>query len=174
MRALIICISFLFCLAQLRSEEPKKEKKIPPTHLMVGPGIFDVDKDHPRWLLQVEYRWDVWSSKYFHVRQLVAYFFTTDSNMFLCGGIAFDLFFGRKVVFTPSFAPGLYYHGHGKHLGFPLNFRSALELSYVFHNHGRFGVQFNHISNARILWKNPGADSLVIFYAFPFPRKKKG
>ncbi len=166
----IILIFLVFGLARGWSEE----KNLAPTHLMVGPGIFDVDKSRLRPLIQVEYRWDVWSSKYFHVRPLAAYFVATDGNMFLCGGIAFDLFLGKKIVFTPSFAPGLYYHGHGKRLGFPINFRSAGELAYVFHNQARLGAQFNHISNARMLWRNPGADSLVIFYSIPFPRKKKG
>jgi lipid A 3-O-deacylase len=169
MRCWIIFTVLLFSLAEGYSGE-----KVPaPSHLMVGVGIFDVDKTHLRPLIQLEYRWDVWSSKYFHVRPLLAYFITTDKNMFLCGGIAFDLFFGRKIVFTPSFAPGLYYHGNGKNLGFPINFRSAGELSYVFHNQGRLGAQFNHISNARMFWRNPGADSLVIFYAIPFPRKER-
>ena len=166
----IILIFLLFGFAKGWSGEPVPA----PDHLMVGLGIFDVDKTHLRPLIQLEYRWDVWSSKYFHVRPLVAYFVTTDKNMFLCVGIAFDLFFGKKIVFTPSFAPGLYYHGNGKNLGFPINFRSAGELSYVFHNLGRLGAQFNHISNARMFWRNPGADSLVIFYAIPFPAKTKG
>ncbi len=58
-------------------------------------------------------------------------------------------------------------------MGFPINFRSALELSYIFHNKGRFGAQFNHISNAHMFHKNPGANSLFIFYAIPFPPKEK-
>jgi lipid A 3-O-deacylase len=141
-----------------------------PDHLMIGPGLFDVDRDHPKLLGQIEYRWDV---KH-HVRPLAAFSISTDQNFFVCGGVGYDIFFGKKIVLTPSFAPGLYYHGKGKHLGFPLNFRSALEIAYVFHNQGRFGAQFNHISNAHILHKNPGANTLYIFYAIPFPQKKKG
>ena len=72
---------------------------------MVGLGIFDVDKTHLRPLIQLEYRWDVWSSKYFHVRPLVAYFVTTDKNMFLCGGIAFDLFLGKKLSSRRALRP---------------------------------------------------------------------
>jgi lipid A 3-O-deacylase len=150
--------------------EEGKQKPLAPSHLMVGPGVFDVDRDHPAALIQVEYRWEV---NCYHLRPLIAFFITTDQNCFVCGGIGYDIFFWKKVVFTPSFAPGLYYSGYGKHLGFPLNFRSAAELSYVFDNQGRFGAQFNHISNAHILWKNPGANSLVFFYAIPFPQKNR-
>lgn len=146
------------------------EKVLPPSHLMVGPGIFDVDQDHPRALIQTEYRWEI---NCHHWRPLAAFFITTDRNFFFCGGMSYDIFMGKRVVLTPSFAPGLYYHGSGKRLGFPLNFRSAIELSYVFKNQARIAAQFNHISNARILWKNPGADSLIFFYAIPFFQKKK-
>lgn len=140
------------------------KKARPPSHLMVGPGIFDVDQDHPRALVQVEYRWEI---NCHHWRPLAAFFLATDRNFFVCGGMSYDIFMGKKVVLTPSFAPGVYCHSDGKRLGFPINFRSAMELSYVFHNKGRFSVQFNHISNARMLWKNPGADSLIFFYAIP-------
>jgi lipid A 3-O-deacylase len=145
-------------------------QKPPATsHLMVGPGIFDVDQHHPRALVQIEYRWEI---NCHHWRPLAAFFITTDRNFFVCGGMSYDIFMGKKVVLTPSFAPGLYYHGDGKHLGFPINFRSAMELGYVFDNGGRFSAQFNHISNAHMLWKNPGADSLIFFYAIPIPRHK--
>ncbi len=146
------------------------EKKEPiPSHLMVGPGLFDIDRSHPRFFTQLEYRWTV---HFPHLRPLAAFFLTTDQNFFVCGGVSYDIYFGRRVVFTPSFAPGLYYHGKGKHLGFPLNFRSAAELAFVFKNQSRFGAQFNHISNAHILFKNPGVNSLFIFYAIPFASKK--
>ena len=169
MRLLTMVIISVIGIANSWCDE-KKQKPLAPSHLMVGPGVFDVDRDHPAALIQVEYRWEV---NCYHIRPLVAFFITTDQNFFACGGVAFDIFIGRKVVFTPSFAPGLYYSGNGKHLGFPLNFRSAAELSYVFHNQGRFGAQFNHISNAHMLWKNPGANSLVFFYSIPFPQKTK-
>jgi hypothetical protein len=159
-----------FCLILSTTLVLGEGKVLPPSHLMIGPGIFDVDKNCPRALLQIEYRWQPNRGI---VRPLAAFFITTDGNFFICGGVGFDIFLGKKVVLTPSFAPGFYYHGHGKRLGFPLNFRSAAELAYVFHNKGRFGIQFNHISNARMFWKNPGADSLIFFYSIPFPQKSR-
>ncbi len=162
---------FLVCsLSSHAAEQPTKKKVYPPSHLMAGFGIFDVDKDHPRGLAQLEYRWQI--GRRGHWRPLAAFFIATDQNFFLCGGIGYDICIGRKVVITPSFSPGIYYHSYGKNLGFPINFRSAIEIAYVMRDKGRFGVQFNHISNARMLVRNPGADSLYIFYAIPFPRKK--
>lgn len=141
-----------------------------PSHLMVGPGLFNVERPSRRVLGQVEYRWDVNCN---HLRPLAAFFITTDLNFFACGGIAYDIFFSKKLVCTPSFAPGFYFQGHGKNLGFPINFRSAIELALDFKEKGRFGAQFNHISNAHMFYRNPGADSLFVFYAIPFPQKSK-
>lgn len=137
----------------------------PVSHLMVCGGLFDVDKTYPQPLVQVEYRWDL---DFRHVRPLLGFFAVAQGNVYLFGGVGIDVFLWKRVVLTPSFAPGVYYQGSGKHLGFPINFRSALELAYVGHNRGRWGLQFNHISNAGMLWKNPGANSLVLFYAIPF------
>jgi lipid A 3-O-deacylase len=168
----LAAILILFSAAIYGTEKPPSpQKTLPPSHLMVGPGIFDVDQDHPRALIQVEYRWEI---NCHHWRPLAAFFITTDRSFYVCGGMSYDIFLGKKVVLTPSFSPGLYYHGDGKRLGFPLNFRSAMDLSYVLPNQGRLTVQFNHISNARMLWKNPGADSLIFFYAIPIPCKQKG
>ena len=163
----ILISTSMLCIAAIGG----REKEPAPSHLMVGPGLFDVDRDHPRFLVQTEYRWEV---NCHHIRPLAAFFITTDRNFFICGGVGYDIFFGKKVVLTPSFAPGFYYHAKGKKLGFPINFRSAIELAYVCKNQGRFGAQFNHISNAHMLMKNPGANSLIFFYAIPFPKKQKG
>ncbi|MES2121688.1 MAG: acyloxyacyl hydrolase [Chlamydiota bacterium] len=162
-RTCFLFAALSFCLS-LSSDEPKKYL---PSHLMVGPGIFDVDQDHPRAMGQIEYRWQIRNGRW---RPLTSFFITTDGNFFICGGIGYDIRLGRRLMLTPSFSPGLYYHAHGKNLGFPINFRSAMDLAYVFNNKGRIGAQFNHISNARMLRRNPGADSLFIYYAIPIPQ----
>jgi len=164
-----ICSLFVLCFVTSSASALIKPAKPGPDHLMVGPGLFDVDRNHPKAMVQVEYRWDV---NYHRLRPLASFTISTDRNFFICGGLGYDIFLGKKFVVTPSFAPGLYYHGHGKNLGFPLNFRSGIEVAIVFGNKGRFGAQFNHISNAHMLYRNPGANSLFIFYAIPFPKKK--
>ena len=35
------------------------------------------------------------------------------------------------MIFTPSFAPGLYHEGDGKDLGHVLEFKSEVQLSYA-------------------------------------------
>ncbi len=136
---------------------------------MLGPGIFNVDKTRQRFMFQGEYRWEL---DCHHVRPLASGFVTSDRAFYVCGGVGYDIFpFTKRIVITPSFAAGVYYHGNGKNLGFPINFRSAIEIAFVFPNQGRLGAQFHHISNARMLFHNPGVDNLVVFYAIPLYRK---
>jgi len=139
---------------------------------MIGPGIFNVDQRHPRFMFQFEYRWEPHCH---HVRPLVTLFVNTDQTFYIGGGVGYDIFIGKRFVLTPTFAAGWYEQRHGRKLGFPINFRSALEASVVLGNKGRIGAQFSHISNARMFVHNPGVDSLVFYYAIPFfsPKKEK-
>jgi hypothetical protein len=85
-------------------------------------------------------------------------------------GLLIDLYLFGRVVITPSFAPGVYYAGRGKDLGFPLEFRSQVELSYRFLSGARIGVGVNHISNAKLGRINPGIEAISITFSSPgFP-----
>ena len=69
--------------------------------------------------------------------------------------------------FTPSFTPGLYHEGDGKDLGHPIEFKSELQFSLDLSNNSELGFSYNHISNASLGDKNPGANS----YMFNFFKK---
>ena len=68
---------------------------------------------------------------------------------------------------TPSFAPGYYRQGDGKDLGHPLEFKSEVQLSLDLSEGTNFGMSYNHVSNASLGDKNPGANS----YMFNFLKK---
>lgn len=144
----------------------KLSAKEAPSHLQVGVGVFNTHRrSHMAPQLLIEYRRNI---NYHHVRPLVAFTFTTRGSYYLCAGAGLDIFLGKYLVLTPSFAPGLYVKGHrGKELGSILEFRSSIELSAVLPNQGRIGAQFYHISNASLGYKNPGSESLILFYAIP-------
>ena len=72
-----------------------------------------------------------------------------------------------KLNIIPSFAPGLYSEGDGKDLGHVLEFKSEVQLSYISSENTSFGVSYNHVSNASLGDKNPGANS----YMFNFLKK---
>ncbi len=72
-----------------------------------------------------------------------------------------------KLNITPSFTPGLYGEGNGKDLGHVLEFKSELQLSLDLSSNSELGFSYNHISNASLGDKNPGANS----YMFNFLKK---
>ena len=76
-------------------------------------------------------------------------------------GIEWNVDMGGGLIFTPSFAPGLYHEGDGKDLGHVLEFKSEVQLSYASSDETSFGLSYNHVSNASLGDKNPGANSYM-------------
>lgn len=154
-------ISILFALLCFINLSARETKKL----LNFGSGVYDIISNPNSALFQCEYR--SFLKCYPAVRPLSGAMITTNAAFYIYSGMAFDIFLGKSWILTPSFAPGLYFKGHGKDLFFPLEFRSSLELSYELPNQGRLGGQFYHISNASMGKKNPGVEALVFFYSYP-------
>lgn len=134
-----------------------------PGLLSVGVGTFDTLRPHSRKLqFQAEYQW---SASWHGIQPFFGVMGTEQGALYFCFGGGYDFYIGRHVILTPSFAPGIYIKNGGKELGFPLEFRSSLAFAIEFNNFSRLGVQFYHISNGSLGFKNPGEESLVIFYS---------
>jgi lipid A 3-O-deacylase len=88
-------------------------------------------------------------------------------TLFAFVGVLIDFYLGSHLVLTPSFAPGFYSAGKGKDLGFPLEFRSQVELAFRFWSGARIGVGVNHISNAKLGHINPGIEAVSITFSMP-------
>tara|TARA_B100001179_G_C18422348_1_gene330876 strand:+ start:108 stop:653 length:546 start_codon:yes stop_codon:yes gene_type:complete len=91
---------------------------------------------------------------------------TADNAVYLYTGIQAEYEMGL-LKFTPSFTPGIYEEGDGKDLGHLLEFKSEVQLSLDLSETSMFGMSYNHISNASLGDKNPGANS----YSFNFLKK---
>ena len=87
-------------------------------------------------------------------------FITENSAAYIYSGIEWNFDMG-SFAFTPSFAPGLYHKGDGKDLGHVLEFKTEVQLSYSSSKDTSFGVSYNHVSNASLGDKNPGANSYM-------------
>ncbi|MDB9772981.1 acyloxyacyl hydrolase [Candidatus Pelagibacter sp.] len=85
---------------------------------------------------------------------------TADSAAYIYTGVQAQYKLG-KIKFTPSFAPGLYSKGDGKDLGHILEFKSELQISVDFVSNSQLGFSYNHLSNASLGTKNPGANSYM-------------
>ena len=94
-------------------------------------------------------------------------FITENSAAYVYTGIEWNVDLGI-MTFTPSFAPGIYHEGDGKDLGHILEFKSELQLSYKTSEKGSLGVSYNHVSNASLGDKNPGANSYMLNFLKTF------
>ena len=91
---------------------------------------------------------------------------TTDNAAYFYTGIQVQYQVG-KIDITPSFTPGLYSEGDGKDLGHIVEFKSEVQMSLNLFENSQLGMSYNHISNASLGDKNPGANS----YMFNFLQK---
>jgi len=91
---------------------------------------------------------------------------TSDNASYFYTGIQAHYKIG-SLNLTPSFTPGYYHEGDGKDLGHALEFKSEVQLSLELPKESQLGFSYNHISNASLGDKNPGANS----YMFNFLKK---
>ena len=91
---------------------------------------------------------------------ITGFMFTADSAAYLYTGIQAQYSLGALNI-TPSFTPGLYFEGDGKDLGHLIEFKSELQFSLDLSNTSELGFSYNHISNASLGDKNPGANSYM-------------
>lgn len=135
-----------------------------PGFLRVGVGYYDINDDMDAGEFHVEY---ISGDKLWIFNPFVGVMGTTDAAIYGYAGIRLDVFLGRRWVFTPSFAPGLYSDGDGKDLGHVIEFRSALEIAYRFDDRSRLGLSIYHLSNASLDDNNPGTEVATIHYSYP-------
>ena len=139
-------------------------------YLTVSSGWFDLNRQKDQGVeFSLEYRSDrrFWWFKPFAHGAVVS-----NGMTFLGAGVMIDVYFGRRWVATPSFAPTVW---RGKtddlDLGHAIEFRSRLELAYRFDDRSRIGLSISHSSNASIGDTNPGTESLMVNYSIPFKNK---
>lgn len=145
-------------------------------YFSVATGCFDLLRDkHRSWEFSMEYKFLCSKipkpNAHVDIRPLVGVMSTVQGSGYLYTGVNFDIHLGSSVVFAPGFAAGYYWVGKGKNLGYPLEFRSGVELSWLMKSGYRLGAHFYHLSNASIGKRNPGEESLVLFYDIPITNK---
>jgi len=138
-----------------------------PAFVRVGAGYYDVFDDQEAGEFHLEY---ISGTKWWVVNPFFGVMATTDTALYAYAGIRLDIFLGNRFVVTPSFAPGLYDDGDGKDLGYPVEFRSAIEFAYRFDDRSRLGLSLYHLSNAGLDEHNPGTEVLTLHYSYPFTK----
>ena len=156
---LVALISFVF-LGYVNAEEIKSNE----TELNFFTGMFDFsDTTQAAGVFGLQHQNDDLFRNSFlgKLSPITGGFLTENSAFYLYTGAQaeYDLGF---VTITPSFAPGYYNSGDGKDLGSVLEFKSEIQMSLNLSDSTEFGMSYNHISNASLGDKNPGANSYMI------------
>ena len=141
----------------------------PPQLISVAGGCFNILRTNNKaGMVQLEYKGiPFWGKEHFFIRPMLTAFATFQGSLYAAGGLAFDIPVTKYAFITPSFATGFYAKNGGKDLGYPIENRSALEVSGVFAGGYRLGVQFYHLSNGSLSRTNPGAECLLLQLSIP-------
>lgn len=137
---------------------------IPPL-FSIGGGYYMAGSNHTDGVLQAEYKWGrKWLG---FLRPQAVVLFPEFQAAFVGLGLGIELMASEHVLVIPSLTPGVYFRGGGRDLGYPLEFRSCIELAYQLRSEARLGVQFWHLSNCSLGDKNPGANAVALTLAIP-------
>jgi hypothetical protein len=164
-RRILFLLCFVLALTGGFIAGPSSARADDPDFFSFGAGVFDFNDNKTAAMGAVEYRSD---KKYLFLKPFGGFMMNGDRGRDIYLGVLMDIFFGRRLVVTPNFAPSLYWKGtSGKDLGHPLEFRSGLEIAYRFDDRSRLGLAVHHLSNASISDDNPGTELLTLYYSLP-------
>ena len=157
--ALVTLLSACYSIAY--SGEVKNSK---PTELNFFTGIFDFsDHKQAAGIIGIQHQSDeLFRSSFLGKISPVTGGFITENNAFYIYTGAQAEYDMGLITITPSFAPGYYNYGDGKDLGYPLEFKTEVQVSLNLSENTELGMSYNHISNASLGDKNPGANSYMI------------
>jgi lipid A 3-O-deacylase len=135
-----------------------------PSLLVASGGAYDANKRRtPAAEIGLQYRT---GGTLLILHGIAGAMVTTNGALNAYAGFSFDVPIGRAPVVRLIFAPGYYHQGNGKDLGYPLEFRSGVEVGWRFGN-WRMGLELYHLSNASLARHNPGEESLALTLAIP-------
>ena len=153
--------------AKINKNEIKDESE---TELNLFTGMFDFSDDkQASGILGIQHQNDELFRESFlgKVSPITGGFFTEKGAFYLYTGAQAEYDLGL-IKITPSFAPGYYNYGNGKDLGYPLEFKTEVQISLDLFENTELGMSYNHISNASLGSKNPGANSYMVNFLKQF------
>ena len=156
----LIILSFLISMP-LSAEELKLDKN--NNEFNVYTGMFDFSDNGKRAsLIGFQHQNENLNRDTFlgNLSPITGAMITADNASYFYTGVQAQYKIGSLNV-TPSFTPGLYHEGDGKDLGHMLEFKSEVQLSLNLSDSSKLGFSYNHLSNASLGDKNPGANSYM-------------
>jgi len=165
LNVLIVLVSFSFF-----SFAYSQDNKSSETELNLYTGMFDFsDHKQKAGIIGLQHQNDDLFRESFlgKLSPITGGFLTENNAFYLYTGAQAEYDLGIFTI-TPSFAPGYYNSGDGKDLGHVLEFKSEIQMSLNLSDSTAFGMSYNHISNASLGDKNPGANSYMINFLKQF------
>jgi hypothetical protein len=166
---LILTIIFLIVVSQQSySEEQKTDFN--EHEFSFYSGMFDFSDDGQRAVLfgmQHQNESLIRESFLGTISPVTGFMLTENNAAYAYTGVQAQYKLG-KLNIVPSFAPGIYGEGNGKDLGHILEFKSEVQLSLDLSSNSELGFSYNHISNASLGDKNPGANSYMFNFIKQF------
>ena len=166
-KTLIILLNLLFIFSFLNiSNSEEKNENFNDHELNFYTGMFDFsDEGQKAALFGFEHQNEnlVRESFLGQISPITGFMLTENSATYAYTGIQAQYNLG-KLKILPSFTPGLYGQGNGKDLGHMIEFKSELQFTLDFFSNSELGFSYNHISNASLGEKNPGANSYMFNY----------
>ena len=156
---LIALISFSFLSFAYAGDKQSNE-----TELNFFTGMFDFSDDKQKaGIIGFQHQNDnLFRESFFgRLSPITGGFLTANNAFYVYTGAQAEYELGSFTI-TPSFAPGYYSSGDGKDLGHVLEFKSEIQMSLNLSDTTEFGMSYNHISNASLGDKNPGANSYML------------
>jgi len=154
---LVILMTLCFFNFSSLSDETKN------TEINAFTGLFDFSDDKQKaGLFGLQHQNDELYRNSFlgKLSPITGGFLTENSAVYLYSGVQSEFDLGFMSI-TPSFAPGYYNSGNGKDLGHALEFKTEVQVSFDLPKDSQLGMSYNHISNASLGTKNPGANSYM-------------
>ena len=160
MKNLFVILVCFFIYLSANADEIKIENN---TELSFYTGMFDFSDDGKKsTLIGFQHQNENLNRDTFlgNLSPITGFLITADNAGYIYTGVQAQYKLG-VLNLTPSFTPGIYHEGDGKDLGHLIEFKSELQISLDLSKTSELGFSYNHISNASLGDKNPGANSYM-------------
>ena len=125
----ILITLYVLCSANIVSVAEENFKE---TELNIFTGMFDFSDDkQASGILGLQHQNEELYRKSFlgNLSPITGGFLTEKNAFYLYSGVQAEYDLGFLTI-TPSFAPGYYNYGDGKDLGYPLEFKSEIQMTF--------------------------------------------
>ena len=166
-KLLINLLMITFAFSSIAEEKVLKDQN---TEFSVYTGMFDFSDDGKRsTLIGFQHQNENLNRDTFlgNLSPITGALLTADSAGYIYTGVQAQYSLGALNI-IPSFTPGLYSQGDGKDLGHLLEFKSEVQISLDLFQNTQLGLSYNHLSNASLGDKNPGANSYMFNFLKTF------